>query len=759
MNSSFFVGLLNNIALLLSAGILYDFTESKTININPLIKKILTGLSLGIIGVAIMLSPWEFSEGVVFDGRSILLSISGLFFGVLPTLITMLLTVFYRYFIGGVGVWAGISVIFMSGFVGIGWRYFVDKKHKKITLWDVFLIGILVNILMLLCMFILPYPISILVLAKISIPAMFVYPIGTLFIGMLLIRRRDRKQNENHFQIITNSAPDSIITMDENGKIIFANQSARILFGYHAKKMTGKYMDDFVPERYRKQHQESINVLKNGSPPKINGGIAEMHGLRNDGSEFPITLSFSRWKSDNKRFYTGIIRDISEQKNKENKLMHLATHDGLTNLPNRTLFLDRLDHALTIAKRNQKTLAVIYVDIDDFKTINDAFGHEKGDMFMKHVVRCLESNLRESDTAARLGGDEFAILLENIQHQAVIPLIQKIMKSIEKPVIIDHVEITSTVSAGIGMFPNDGEDSAVILQNADMAMYNIKKNGKNRYQFFSPEMNYHALEQLQTISDLRQAIPNNEFVLHYQPLIDAITGSIIGTEALIRWNHPTRGLLFPGEFLDIVETGGMGGKLGDWVLDNACQQLATWVKNGNQSMRMAVNVSSSQLRSGRLSKTIKRYLSKYGLAPNLLELELSENILFKDLQKAIPVLNNIRNLGVRISIDDFGTGYSSLSHLSSFHFDALKIDQYFAKAVISSYQDEAIVKGIVSIAKNLKIDIISEGVETIEQLNFFKDLGCNIIQGYYFYKGLPASEIESLLPSAEKLVKSNFTIR
>jgi len=428
------------------------------------------------------------------------------------------------------------------------------------------------------------------------------------------------------------------------------------------------------------------------------------------------------------------------------QLQHVAMHDALSGLPNRLLLADRLSQAIAQAERHQNRFAVFVVDLDRFKAINDSLGHLAGDAMLKEVARRLASVLRKADTLARLGGDEFVLVLNEIASaQDVETIAGRVLADIARPVKLSDLELHTSASIGISLFPADGTDAETLLQHADAAMYHAKKNGRNTYQLFVLAMNAFAKDRLELENGLRRALVQGEFVLHYQPKVDVRDGGIDSAEALIRWQHPTRGLTGPLDFIPLAEESGLILPIGEWVLREACRQACAWQTAGLRPLRVAVNLSAQQFRQKNLVAVVRSALNAARLEPRYLELELTESAVMHDAEQSIEILQQLSALGVRISVDDFGTGYSSLSYLRRLPLDKLKIDRAFIRDVVTSRDDAAIVRAIVSLAHNLRLKVIAEGVETPDQLAFLRELGCDQYQGYHYSVPVPDNVFVEML--------------
>jgi len=442
---------------------------------------------------------------------------------------------------------------------------------------------------------------------------------------------------------------------------------------------------------------------------------------------------------------TGTSTNITKRKRAEERAEWLATRDSLTGLPNRILLHDRLEQGIVNAARHNTGFAFMFIDLDRFKTINDSLGHHVGDELLKAVAQRLSACVRASDTVARLGGDEFAVILENLRDtddEGAQQVAEKMIASMAAPLLVEKQALNTSCSIGISLYPTDGRDSAALMKNADVAMYYAKEKGRNNYQFFSADMNARAQERLSVENYLRLALRRNELVLHYQPRMKVDTGDLVGVEALIRWQHPRRGLLAPGKFIDVAEDSGLIVTIGEWVLETACAQVRAWQK-ARPGLRLSVNLSVGQVVDGeRLFAAVEQSLRRSGLKPASLELELTESHLMQNIAEKAALLNRLGDLGVGIAIDDFGTGYSSLSYLKRLPVDAIKIDHSFVRDIEEDPNDEAIIRAIIAMAHSLRLAVVAEGVETGAQLSALRQLGCDEYQGFLESPGLPAVEFE-----------------
>lgn len=542
---------------------------------------------------------------------------------------------------------------------------------------------------------------------------------------------------------------NTIIITDFHANIEYVNAAFVQTTGYTQAEVIGK----------------NPRFLQSGNTPygaydamwaQITGGNrwhGEFQNRRKDGTEYSYSINISPVFDDDHRIthYIAIEEDISEKKESEKNIHYLANFDPLTGLPNRRKLLEHFQFTLKSAKRHQNSFALIFLDLDHFKEINDSLGHSYGDVLLIELARRIQSILREEDTLSRLGGDEFILLLPEIHAEGAAKVAQKLLECISHPFHIEQHELTVTGSLGIALYPTDGTDMEILSKNADTAMYRAKEEGRNTYSFFTKEMQTVSTRNLQLSNALYHALERNELYLVYQPQVSLKSGHIVGAEALLRWEHPEFGVVSPAEFIPIAENNGLILPIGEWVMRTAVHQLKEWINSGIPPLIMAVNLSAVQFRHANLPNLVTRILDEAGLPPEYLELELTEGVAMHNPQAAINTMSNLHGRGIRMSIDDFGTGYSSLSYLKQFKIYKLKIDQSFVRDISIDSEDKAIVDAIIHMAHSLGLHTIAEGVETIEQLRYLRDQGCDEVQGYYYSKPLRAEEFETMYRNEDYL--------
>lgn len=551
------------------------------------------------------------------------------------------------------------------------------------------------------------------------------------------------EENLRRFRLAMDSSADMILLIDRASmRYVDVNPAVTRLLGYTREEMLAMGPQDVLPagrEALERSYDELI-----ADPSQA--GSMHSHYLCKDGSKLPFESTRHVIRSGGSWIIAAISRDIRERLRHERQIEYLATHDELTGLPNRNLLTDRAEQALAAARRKGRVAALLLLDLDHFKLHNDTFGHVGGDTLLKQVAARMSGLLREGDTLARLGGDEFVALLGDLARvEDVAMVIAKLRAALAQPFAIESREVFLTASIGVSAFPADGGEMGVLLRHADAAMYKAKELGRDGVQYFTPELNRRAAERLAIETELRRALARGEFELFYQPQVDLYTRRIVGAEALVRWRHPERGMVSPAQFIGIAEESGLIVSLGNWILEEGCRQLRAWQDAGLSGLRLAFNVSARQFRDGSLPATLGAVLSAAGVPADLVELEVTENLVMGSAEAFVSSLRTLKGLGVTLSIDDFGTGYSSLSYLTRFPIDRLKIDQSFVHRIEQDGDGASIARTVIALARSLKLGVVAEGVETFEQLEFLRMNGCHEVQGYYFGRPMPAAEIGRLV--------------
>lgn len=544
---------------------------------------------------------------------------------------------------------------------------------------------------------------------------------------------------------------EGISVVDSNFMPIFNNSAVYDITGMDQLEALNKQYF-FSPE------SENYSLLKQVKTYLQNFGEweGEIWERRHDGTEFAMSLKIDKVSdaTDEHDYFICVFSDITYKKRSEEELIRLANIDALTGLPNRSLFLDRLSHAIAHARRNSGMFALLFIDLDNFKNVNDTLGHSMGDKMLINIAKRLRSCVRDVDTVARLGGDEFTVILENIHNTNEVGICaNKVLKRLSQSMEIDGTLLKSTPSIGIGMYPAHGQDKESLLKNADLAMYSAKEKGKNNYQFFTEDMTSLAMERISIENKLREAIELNQLTLFYQPKVYSVNGEITGFEALVRWIHPEDGMISPGAFIPVAEETGLILSLGDWILEEAIRQASEWSKIAENECQIAINISAKQFMSETFPQRVESLLRQYQVEPGLIELEITEGTLMENMNHTVESLMTLRDMGLHISLDDFGTGYSSLSYLKEFPVNVLKIDQSFVRDVTTDPSDASIVASIITLAHNLGLNVVAEGCETIDQLKFLRAYHCEQVQGYLFSRPLPSNEAEELLRAGKILVE------
>ena len=539
----------------------------------------------------------------------------------------------------------------------------------------------------------------------------------------------------------------AVLFTDLAGNILKADDSFLKLLGYTSENLPRSIHDLTPPEHHRLDEEAFEKLMAFGACAPF-----EKDFLKYDGSQVPVLFGAALHEEEIACF----VVDLSQNKQKQEKLNHLAYHDALTDLPNQVLFKDRLKQAIALSRRNDQLQAVLLLNLDRFKTINDSLGYTAGDRLLQSVAQRLTSCVRESDTVARFGGDEFAILLTQIPRtQDAANAARAIKQALDQAFIFEDQEIFVSSSIGISLYPNDGRDTAGLLKTAGVALDRAKVQGGNNYQFYTAGGTTRALKQLVLESNLRSALDRSEFIVHYQPQVDVRGFRLVGMEALVRWQHPSLGLLYPSEFVSLAEDSGLIISLGDLILRTACAQNKAWQDKGLMPMCLSVNFSARQFQQPTFITDVAQILKDTNLDPRWLELELTESSIMKDPEEAIEKLHELKLMGIKVAVDDFGTGYSSLNYLKRFPIDTLKIDKTFVSDVCKDPHDTAIVRAIINLGHALDLTVVAEGVETKEQLQYLSALECDVVQGFLFSKALSAAAFEELLVEQRRVTSGS----
>ena len=566
-------------------------------------------------------------------------------------------------------------------------------------------------------------------------------------------------------QVTLNCIGDAVICADNLGDITFLNVVAERMTGWSLDDAAGRPMDEVFHKRNSDGpgptpiEMPALQNLAVPAPVTLPGSCIL---VRRDGFQIPIEDSVAPIH-DREGQATGkvvVFRDVSAARAMSLQMAHAAQHDHLTGLPNRVLLNDRINQAIARARRYKKNVSVLFLDLDGFKHINDSLGHAVGDKLLQSIAKRLVDCARSSDTVSRQGGDEFIVLLSEVAAPGDSAIAaRRILRAVAEPHSIDGHDLHVTTSIGLSVYPDDGLDAATLVQNADTAMYQAKENGCQTFQYFRPAMNARAVERQSIEESLRRALEREQFALHYQPKIDLKTGMITGAEALLRWTHPTLGSVSPAVFIPVAESCGLIRPIGNWVRRQACEQLRIWAKAGLPMTTMAVNASAIEFRDENFLEGLFALLDETEMEPRSLELEVTESVLMKHPESAAAILRSLRERGVQVALDDFGTGYSSLSYLRRFPIDALKIDQSFVAQITGAEADTSIVSAVISMARSLKLRVVAEGVETLEQMQFLQAGECDEAQGFYFSRPVPLPQFEQLLRTGLPMPLARFPNR
>lgn len=559
-------------------------------------------------------------------------------------------------------------------------------------------------------------------------------------------QEQELRESEGRFREVLENAQLVAVILDPEGRITFCNQYLLDLTGWRLREVLNQsWFDLFVPEEERAQTEAVFRSFFSDGNPQTH----HVNDLRTrQGTRRTISWSTTRLRDAEGKTLaiTSLGQDITERKRNEQAIRFLAYHDQLTGLPNRLLFFDRVTQAIARAKRTREQLGILFIDLDDFKRINDSVGHNVGDELLRAVAQRLEGVVRTEDTVARMGGDEFTVLVVGVARgEDVADMARRVVEILREPFRLKGQVFDISASIGIALYPGDGEDVVTLLKHADTAMYAAKESGRNHCRFFTPAMNDRIEQRMALDRSLRRALDQGELVLHYQPQVELVSGRITGLEALIRWQHPERGLIPPDQFIPLAEETGMIVPLGEWVLRAACAQNRAWQDAGLPPVQVSVNLAARQFQQRDLLPMVERILGETGLDPAYLGLEITESATIPDAEVALQTLLRLKSMGVKVSLDDFGTGYSALSYLRSLPIDVVKLDKSFIHDLASDEGAAAVASAVILLAHHLKLKVVAEGVETWEQLSFLRQQRCDAIQGYIFSRPLPVPDVERLL--------------
>ncbi|HEY9209119.1 MAG TPA: EAL domain-containing protein [Acidovorax sp.] len=541
------------------------------------------------------------------------------------------------------------------------------------------------------------------------------------------------------------AAPDGILIVDDTGTILKANPATELLTGYSPDELSGQSVSVFLPPHMRSKHNHLVKSFFLHPVSRPMGMVSQLQLLRKDGQSVPIDIALGHCTMDDRSAAVVYMRDMTEVKRMQEDMHYQATHDGLTGLVNRWMFMQHFEQAIQRARRSGRMMALLLLDLDEFKDVNDSHGHAAGDQVLIEVARRLRSGLRAGDVIARLGGDEFTVLLPDVPSMDhVLQVALKLQRSLSARCQLKMGEVSLGASIGITAFPEDAQDSGTLMRFADMAMYAAKAHGRGTHAVYKPEMSEALIQRSQMHERLKRAVETQALDLHYQPQVDVSTGNIVGVEALLRWHDAELGTVAPDRFIPVAVSTGLIHPLGDWVLETACRQAAEWDDNGTP-MRVSVNLSAQQFRQAQLPTRLQQLLDLHGTRAELIELEITETEAMADPETAHQVFDRLCALGFSIALDDFGTGYSSLSYLRQLPVSRLKIDREFIRQVTHNDHDAVLVRAVIAMAHTLGLPVVAEGVEEAAQLAFLRSNGCESYQGWLFAKALPAADISRML--------------
>ncbi|MFT5852506.1 MAG: diguanylate cyclase (GGDEF)-like protein/PAS domain S-box-containing protein [Colwellia sp.] len=774
MDTSSFIDLLYNALLLITLAVIYDALNLESIN-NKTGRELISGLFVGLLGLVVMNTSWEMAPGILFDTRWVLISLCGLFFGLIPTLIAAIMMVSLRLSMGGEGALVGSLIVIVPGCLGCLFAYILKHKNLLLNWFKLYVFGMLIQVSVLGCMLIFPVHLRYKAIDAIILPLILIFPVCTMLVGLILMRQRDRRKAERDLtesqkllnreqslmRGLIDSLPDLISFKDTKGRYLGCNHAFERYVGLTEQELKGK-MEHELPGSFRSSNMDGLDeqqIISSGKTYYQDEWVIYPDG----GKVLHETIKKSFDGLDGTRYgLMSVSRDITERKKHEEEIRQLAFYDPLTKLPNRRMLQDRLQLMLTARSRDEKFNALFFIDLDDFKIINDTKGHIMGDQLLIAVATRIQESIREADLVARIGGDEFVVMIANIDEDEVTArqlaeeIAEKIRLSICKPHKLSIEENSDnnnelvfycTPSTGISIFKSNLTSHDDILKQADVALYQAKAAGRNTIRFFDPVMQLTLEKNAAILAELHQAIDNDELELYYQIQVDETKG-IRGAEVLLRWFHSTRGMISPLDFIPLAEESGLIIPIGCWVLESACQQLKIWETIPNrENWQISVNVSALQFQQDNFVEIVQDIISSQKINPCCLKLELTESMVLQNIDIIIDKMQRLNQLGIDFSMDDFGTGYSSLSCLKRLPLKQLKIDQSFVRDITTDPDDAAIVQAIINLASSLNYDVIAEGVETNEQRQFLFNNGCSQYQGFLFSHAVTIAEFEELISS------------
>ncbi|WP_217474142.1 EAL domain-containing protein [Stutzerimonas stutzeri] len=864
-----------NATVLLALCWLLSFTARHWGQKRQLPEQLIAGLWFGGACITGMLMPIAVQSGIIFDARTVVLSMAALFGGPLVAGIAGLLAGAYRVWLGGSGVWVGLINVLLPIGLGLGYRYFYRRERIAVGFWQLLAFGLLLHAGVVASLLLLPAPFVEPTLEQIAIPMLLVLPTAVVLLGLLLADMLNREQieramhlNEARLRAITQAIPDVLLVIDEDGRYVEVIANDAALLHDIKDRLVGKTLDDVLPAAQAERFHELIrstlathnpglleysiqtvdglkvyevraqrlNLAQSFKPAvvclsrdisdrahaeqerriaaiafesqqgmiitnaenrilRVNQAFSEISGYsaeeaigedtrllasgrhsaefyvnmwrsiqqtgawqgeiwnrRKSGEVYPewLTISTVLDAQGNVSNYVAAFTDITERKQAEERIHHLAFYDPLSGLPNRRLLLDRLRQALAATARSQRYGALMFIDLDNFKNVNDLHGHQAGDQLLCVVAERLGGEVRSIDTVARLGGDEFVVMLEDLDTNAEYAAAQaeqigeKILSALNEPYRLGSLLLHSSASMGVVLINASDGDAEELMKRADMSMYEAKQAGKNALRFFDPRMQYAVQERLRLEDEIRRGLEAGEFVIHFQPQIERHRG-LVGAEALVRWRHPQRGLLSPIHFIAPAERAGLIEVLDFVVLTQACEQLAAWAERPQwRDLTLAVNLSASLLYQADFIRRLLKLLARTGANPRLLKLEITESLLLDDMEEAVIRMKTLKQHGIRFSIDDFGTGYSSMAYLQRLPLDQLKIDQSFVRQLADDAASQTIVRATCALAAGFNLEVIAEGVETEAQRALLIANGCDMFQGYLFSQPVPLEAFEAL---------------